>query len=311
MANYTAPTSKNQMITLNYTGTIDTITITKTGLYKFDIYGGSGGGSSSGSGPKGGRSTGYKYLKKGSVLYVCIGGMGITSSASPTVSGGFNGGGTGRRYPFNNGGGYSGNAYSGGGASHIATISGTLSSIGASRKSNILLVAGGGGAGYSAAATYGHGGGTSGGNGSGGWYISATGGSQSSGGLCDSHSEDVRAGFGQGGYYAGLGDNFYIFGGGGGLYGGGSAMISQGGGIEGRSAGGGSGYIGGVPTITYKGKSYSPSTVGGVRSGHGIGYITLIESGTPTLFYGDKEIDALYYGDREIDTLFYKDREIN
>lgn len=303
MANYTAPISKNQTLTLNYTGSVDVITITKTGLYKLEVYGASG---FDGAG-KGGHSVGYVYIKRGTILYACIGGHGIRDTGG-YVSGGYNGGGPGSAYRFNNGAATAGHGTSGGGASHVASIPGTLEQIGESRKNTIYLVAGGAGSCDKNYSNYGYGGGLIGGMG----YDTddLSGATQTSGGA-STHIYGTQSTFGCASKAISPYDNMYTWGGGGGLYGGGSTSFSQGGGFSGRCGGGGSGYIGGVPTITYKGKSYSPSTVGGVRSGHGIGYITLIESGTPTLFYGDKEIDALYYGDRDIDTLFYRDREIN
>ncbi len=254
-------------------------------------------------------SSGYKFLKKGTILYVCIGGKGNVSSNTP-APGGFNGGGRGTPYTYNSGQIFAGNAVSGGGCSHVATIGGTLKNIGSSRLSSVLLVAGGGGAGYSPQGYNGSGGGASGYGGVGGYYYAGEGGTQSSGGVCDSYRGSSKASFGEGGSYGPPFDNYYVFGGGGGLYGGGSALISQGGGLTGRVAGGGSGYIGGVPVITYKGKRYAPSTGVASQTGHGRGYIQLIERGTPTLYYGDKEVDALYYGDKEVDALFYGDREV-
>jgi len=305
---------------MGYTGTVDTITILKTGLYRLYARGAAGGSwAGSGNGPAGGISSGYKFLKKGTILYACVGGQGSYSSAGSGPAGGFNGGGDGRRYTYNNGASYAGSACSGGGASHIATISGTISAIGASRKSSILIVAGGGGGGNnedrnpvtpSTTYQYGRGGGVNGTNGIYGRYVVPTGGSQSSGGLSDAYGGNTRASFGQGGQGAGSGDNYYSYGGGGGLYGGGYAQFSQGGGSHKVTGGGGSGYIGGVPTITYKGKSYAPSTGLGTTAGHGQIQITLVEKGTPTIYYGDKEVDAIYYGDKEVDAIYYGDKEI-
>ncbi len=303
MANYTAPTTKNQVLTLNYTGTVDAITIAKTGLYKLEVYGAAGYGDAG----KGGRSIGYVYLKRGTILYACIGGQGIAGPGG-YVAGGFNGGGPGSGYRYNNGAATAGDGRSGGGASHIALISGTLEQIGAARKNQILLVAGGAGSCDKNYTNYGHGGGLIGGMG----YDTddLAGATQTSGGV-SGYKYGTQSAFGCASKAIDPYDNMYTWGGGGGLYGGGSTSFSQGGGFSDRCGGGGSGYIGGVPTVTYKGKSYAPYTVGGVRTGHGIGYITLIEPGTPTLFYGDRQVDALYYSDREIDTLYCGDKGIN
>lgn len=40
------------------------------------------------------------------------------------------------------------------------------------------------------------------------------------------------------------------------------------------TGGGGSGYIGGVPSFAFRGKTYSPSTQNGVRTGNGYAVIT-------------------------------------
>jgi len=124
----------------NYTGTVDAISITKTGLYKLDVYGAGGAGlAGTGGGCKGGHSVGYTLLQKGTTIYACIGGAGVVADKK-TAQGGYNGGGLGCPWLFNNGAAATGSAYSGGGASHIAVISGTLVQIGASRKNQILIV---------------------------------------------------------------------------------------------------------------------------------------------------------------------------
>lgn len=315
MANYTAPTNKNQVLTLNYTGTVDAISIAKSGLYKFDIYGGAGGGDAwtgigenyDGGGCKGGRAVGYALLKKGTTIYACIGGGGTVRNKK-AAPGGFNGGAPGSPYLYNNGNAYADWGYAGGGASHIALISGTLAQIGASRKNQILIVAGGGGAG-NPSGNYGTGGGLNGGPAYGGYNRTPTPGTQASAGISD-YQYGTQPGFGTAGAAVNPYDNMFTRGGGGGLYGGGSVSFSQGGSTVGIAAGG-SGYIGGVPARVYKGISYTPSCINGVRTGHGIGYITFMELGLPTLFYGDREIDALYYGDKEIDTLYCGDRGVN
>ena len=85
----------------------------------------------------------------------------------------------------------------------------------------------------------------------------------------------------------------YAGGGGAGWYGGNT------GGQEG-AGGGGSGYIGGVPTIEYKGQTYTPSTVSGYNLGNGAAVITLIQKSAPSVYLGSREISAIYYGTRDI-----------
>lgn len=157
------------------------------------------------------------------------------------------GGGNGKTY---NGGGEltHGDIRNGAGATHIALVNGTLASIGYDNfvtNKKGLIVAGGGGSGTMYGSWSFEGGSGGGLNGESiSWYGDHAGGTQTSG-----------YAFGQGGPGAG-----------GGLFGG----------HGGTSCAGGSGYIGGVPAITYKGTSYSPQTTNGVNSGDGRATITLV-----------------------------------
>ncbi len=236
--------------------TITTVGITEfavpcNGLYKLEVWGARGGGISScggGGAGAGGYSSGYVYLNVGTTLYVACGGVGNFAAA-----GGYNGGGAGSHEVDCWGGG------SGGGATHIAKVTGSLAEIGYESfvtSGNGLIVAGGGG-GASANADSsslhgGSGGGVNGGNANAG----AAGGNQTTG-----------YSFGQG--QAGSSVSAWNGGGGGGLYGGYSSVRRRGG-------GGGSGWIGGVPEIEYKGTTYSPSTSNGGNGGNGYAKITLI-----------------------------------
>lgn len=313
MANYNAPITENQSLNIPYSGVIDVINFLKEGLYKFQLYGGGGGNiswtyvpgdshptgkPSSGSGGQGGYSVGYKLIEKGSKLYACIGGAGGYTGGNSiqyvTGAGGFNGGGNGWNEGDEGGSG-------GGGATHIATRSGTLAQLG--NTSGLLIVAGGGG-GAGAGVDYANEGGIGGsGGGTTGGYGQAKGWDPSTYKYGEPGTQTSGNAFGQG-YH---GRNGWWAGSGGGLYGGamGTRQVSYG-------APGGSGYIGGMPTIKYKGVTYSPATRQGGMSAQNNGkiIITLIKKGTPTLYYGDKEVDALFYGDREVDALFYGDREI-
>lgn len=98
----------------NYTGGIQTLAIQTKGLYKLEVYGGRGGGNSAatGYGRNGGYSIGYKELNVGDILYIVCGGGNNNT---------YNGGGLG------DGTSYSGH---GGGATHIAKITGTLAQVG-------------------------------------------------------------------------------------------------------------------------------------------------------------------------------------
>ena len=221
-----------------YTGDVQTFTAQKTGKYKLEVWGASGGGTGENvSAGYGGYSTGQITLNKGEVIYIVIGGEGGTTQAPASqVNGGYNGGGSGfsaDKYGVNNYG-------SGGGATHIAKVSGTLSEL-SNNISSILIVAGGGGgsAYYKNGTEYYHYG--SGGSGGGykgvnsyNYYSStqvvktALGGSQT---LINSNENIITNGsFGTGA------NGTEASGGGGGFYGGQTAHLI--------GSAGGSGYIG-------------------------------------------------------------------
>ena len=280
-----------------YTGGMQSVVIPHTALYKLEVWGASGGGigenpNIKGGGANGGYSIGYVKLHKGQTVYICVGGAGGQggchwqgSAPKYTVAGGYNGGGDAHwdggsygesRLTYPTYGGWGG----GGGATHIALVSGTIASIGKTSfvdNGNGLIVAGGGAGHFeildAGFASGGAGGGTNGG----------------AGGTChtsgDSTPISSYGGTQSGGYAFGLG----IGGGGGGLYGGG---YSSSGGYHGYvqyddydrrgqgfgiASGGGSGYVGGVPTITYHGKIYAPTMYVGSTSGNGKAKITLIK----------------------------------
>ena len=278
----------------NYTGGVQTFTVTRAGLYKFDVYGGKGGkgANKNGSGGAGGHSVGYTYLSVGDTIYIVCGGGNNTT---------YNGGGL-------DSGGSGAWAGKGGGATHIASVTGTLVSIGASNLDKIYIVAGGGGGGGETntdGTNYkygGAGGGSSGANATGGTY-KGYGATQSQGGQgysgVTTPEAETKGTFGQGGRATSNPPSgaYYGGGGGGGLYGGGGGSWSTdmnkcGGG------GGGSGYIGGVPQVTFQGTTYSPSTSqGGNSSGHGYAIVTLEDVDYPyniTLSYDNTLGTASY-----------------
>lgn len=197
------------------------------GQYKLECWGAQGGNSTSQRGGYGGYSTGtYEALEK-STLYINVGGTGENCRTTSGYGyGGYNGGGN------STADGAAANNYgiaSGGGATHIATVSGELSQLGSYKdtaginKSNeILIVAGGGGGGYYCLNVGGDGGGTSG-----------------SGTSAGSQTGGARFGAGSSSNERGVSWS----GGGGGFYGGGLGRNSN--------SGGGSGYIG-SPLLTNK-----------------------------------------------------------
>lgn len=252
----------------SYNGGIQSWTVPITGLYLLKCYGAAGGrgqdwknGVRYNSGGKGGYAYRYVQLSAGQTIYIVCGGAGISEGDS--AAGGYNGGGK-----SGHAGSQAGYPGSGGGATHIATVTGLLSAI---SKSNLIVVAGagGGGAAYTGetpAPTGGDGGGLSGNNGQGysipGAEVWGTGGSQTAAGR-------TYAGFGYGGGAPkGSGNDHYNGGGGAGLHGGGCGRQSQGG-------GGGSSYIG-SSTTTYKGATYTNGTTAGQNSGNGSASVQLI-----------------------------------
>ena len=221
---------------IDYTGDEQTFTVPVTGKYKLETWGAQGGSYNDiYHGGYGGYSNGIIKLVRGSKLYINIGGSGLYIGPTAKGAGGYNGGGS---ILFTHSDSNEKRA-TGGGATHIATISGLLTTF-ESDKDKLLIVSGGGGAGQVNSVVLnvaygigGSGGGISGGKGTGtdnSTICNAPGGNQSASlaGNCNS-----SAGFfGKGGEYDISGNSS---GGGGGYYGGSSSA---------RGAGGGSGYIG-------------------------------------------------------------------
>ncbi len=309
----TTPNQYKDTITYNYNGTdgtdgsVQTFTAPVTGNYNLQVWGASGGNSSSGYlGGNGGYSKGTVSLNKDDVLYIYVGGKGSNGvSGNTSQVGGYNGGGKSSGSSFK---GFSEPGGSGGGATHIAKVDGLLSTLSAST-SNILLVAGAGGG----AANYkgyigGAGGGTTGTTGI-GYNTSrqATAGSQTAGGAPGYNATTEMTGsFGKGGDAYSTSSRYTFSGGGGsGFYGGGGG--------SGRSGttstyyrytsggGGGSGYINPSLTnaLTLDGTKSTIPTVDGTttetgHTGNGaavISYdITVNETTTPGEI--DKVLDS-------------------
>ena len=127
-------------------GSEQTFTVPCSGEYKLETWGAQGQNTANFIGGYGGYSVGQNNLSKNDTLYVVVGQAGIDGTS-------YNGGGLGY---FNGGGG---------GATHIATSNGELSSLSAS-VSSILIVSGGGGGAGQRGENYGDGNG-----GSAGGYI--------------------------------------------------------------------------------------------------------------------------------------------
>lgn len=233
--------ANGQEYNFDYTGREELFNVPCSGNYKIETWGASGGGADPASNVSsragaGGYATGTINLTLNEMLYINVGGQGTYGTSSTIAPGGYNGGGTG-------GIGTSG---SGGGATHVATTSGLLSTL-ENNKNAVIIVAGGGGG---ADDTYGsYNGYDDGRGGSGGGYIggaayisgkivnrdrySAT--PNSNGGSGMGGTQDKGFAFGQG---ESVTYNTNTGGAGGGWYGG---YVTN---NDGGGAGGGSGYIG-------------------------------------------------------------------
>jgi len=219
----------------SYTGDYQMFTAPESGYYQIEAWGAQGGSYNSAYyGGYGGYSTGVVQLTKDENIYIYAGGAGTVSNGS-LVDGGYNGGGDALARST---------SYwmsSGGGATHVATVSGLLSEL-SSQTDKILIVAGGGGgSGY-----YSNQGSVGGG---GGGYVGVvpsstcdgcgtrTAGSQTAGG-------QGRAGTGSFGQGKSAVSGSYAVGGGGGYYGGAGDTYEWG-------ASGGSGYIANETLISF------------------------------------------------------------
>ena len=206
------------------TGLSHKFTAPSNSTYKLEIWGASGGGnditSSTSKKGLGAYSEGEITLNKGDNLYITIGGEGLYGPGNNPGGGpigGFNGGGDGGNRASG----------SGGGATHIATKRGLLSTFENDLNSLIIVAGGGGGADDTS--------GDDGSAGSAGGYISQ------GAYIAGVEKESTRA-TQSSGYAFGQGQNVTVYndtgGGGGGLYGGLATNNGAGGGA------GGSGYIG-------------------------------------------------------------------
>ena len=249
-----------------------TYTVPYNGTYRLDVWGAQAGGKTGGYG---GYSTGYVHRNANSVLYAVVGGTG-DGFGGGSKNGGYNGGGSAYGTSHKDGTDYFGSG--GGGATHIATVSGLLSNV-KSNMQNVLIAAGGGGGGIYIWEGYLNGG-------SGGGFQGVAASNGGGGATQTSNGATGSSSWGQ------------IGGGGGGLYSGGSS---------GNGGGGGSGYIGnsllsskymycyncatsdGTDTKTYTTTNVSSSpTRNYAKSGNGAARITLTGIDSYTVTYGEK-----------------------
>jgi len=245
----------------DYTGGEQTFTVPYDGKYQLETWGAQGGEIDElYHGGFGGYSLGMMTLSKKEKLYINVGGAGVSSEKlGISTLGGYNGGGSGIGNPSTD---TNQTARGGGGATHISTITGLLSSL-KNNISSILIVSGsGGGAGEclpdhncfnaTLSATGGSGGGYKGASGdssyasfslTNGNIYGGFGGSQTEGGITkwgNNNPSQITGKFGQGGNASDTSDGYMYNGNGGGagFFGGGAATRGHNGG------GGGSGYIG-------------------------------------------------------------------
>ena len=244
-------------IRFNYTGGIQKIEL-PPGKYKLEVWGAEGGGRrlsgdyNSGLGGLGGYSAGILTLKQETILYIYVGGYGQSPGRYGVAKGGWNGGGNGHYYAWNEPG-------NGGGG-------GTDIRLNSSLYSRIIVAGGGGGGGEDTNDLYGHGGGITG---TPRYYP----GTQTSAG--------TGGGFGYGGSTkVGTGG-----GGGGGWYGGGTTSTHQDN-HNTNGGGGGSGYVyTEESSINYPSGCllnkffYLTDTIltTGVNTGHGYAIITCLQ----------------------------------
>ena len=146
-ANCSSGLSVNGVKNFSYTGSVQTFTACPGETYKLEVWGAQGGGNN-GLGGYGGYSYGSISFSEKTSLYVVVGQQG-SASTGYSISGGYNGGGSitvSSQITPSSISKVSADSHlsSGGGATHIATKTGLLSSL-SSYKSSVLIVAGGGG----------------------------------------------------------------------------------------------------------------------------------------------------------------------
>lgn len=256
-------------------------TVPRSDTYTLELWGAQGGGGVNyyGAGGAGGYVKGDIFISSGTVLYIYPGQAGVRYNSGSITA--FNGGGAGNP---NDG-------FSGGGATHIATAVGVLSTL-ASNQSDVIAVAGGGGGGAGSSSNYsgytpagGVGGGLIGGVGPDSNQSSirgkGSGGTQSSGGAAGLSNDGVNelpavaATFGLGGSAnAYTGDAIQGGGGGGGWYGGGPGSH------RGGAGAGGSSYVSRLSLVTnLSGSASVVNPDGSTTTGRlGSGYVRITYS---------------------------------
>lgn len=263
-----------EIINFNYTGAEQTWICPEDGFYKFVLNGAQGGTiDPQALGGKGGKTVVYRFCTAGETLYIYVGGKGSVAQ-NGVVSGGFNGGGSASSATLTQYGNHA-KFGSGGGATHVATRSGQLSSL-SSYVASVVGIAGGGGGDGENYYGFSHEGGTGGGSNGGNAEYGGLGGTQSSGNAFGS-GQSVNSGDGSGG--------------GSGLFGGFSSGS--------YGAGGGSGYVP-TPYVVFKGTTYQNSTENGLNSGNGSASVELVAKAGINAKLGNNDVLAVYKGTVDI-----------
>ena len=146
---------ENTTYNFDYTGSEQIFVVPATGKYKLETWGSQGGDAipydlsyKTYIGGYGGYSTGEAFLNKGDILYINVGEMGKTLQGkyNENNQASYNGGG--KAVGSDGYGTYSESFGNGGGATHIAKVTGLLSTL-SNKNDDILIVSGaGGGASY-------------------------------------------------------------------------------------------------------------------------------------------------------------------
>lgn len=69
--------------------------------------------------------------------------------------------------------------------------------------------------------------------------------------------------------------------------------------------GGGAGYIGGVPSLSYSGSTYGNGTTNGSRSGNGQAIITFVKRAQLPIVYNDSTLEKIIFNGTKITSLIY------
>lgn len=267
-----------------YTGGMQSLTVPYDGIYKLECWG--PGGSEGGT--HGGYAAGYKKLKKGTVVYICVGqcaaGYGTWGEWGNRYNGGQDGSSSANPSQWSG-------KHPGAGCTHMAFVSGVLADL-SEYRDKVLIVAGGAGA-----SAFDNDGTDSFGSGYGGAGGGLSGYKGSSGVQPGTQTTGYAFGLGGPSITAGVEDDYGKSGGGAGWYGG----------YNGRYGGaGGSSYIDGCPEFTYMGTTYRPETTAGAGNGpltDGTARITFVRRSLLPVHFNGTQLEKIVFNGTEITSL--------